>query len=749
RSDEVRAAARQLARRGYVVRTWSARGIGRSGGRLGVDDPDTDVADVRRLVDDLAGRPEVEQDGTGDPRVAVIGTSLGGGLALLAAEYDQRIDAVVPIFAWYSLPQALQPGGVLKLAWAANLFAAGSGDTRTARSCGALEVTLCDLWSTSAQAGALTPRTVAQLEQRSPMTRIDDLHAPTLIVQGQYDSLFDFGQAADLAAALAANDTPHRVEWVRAGHDAGTDLDTQRHVDRAVDRWLQRHLRRRRDTEVGPAFTVQLGSGRGYGTTATFPPRTRPHRVSLNPADHTDRAGRMRFSFPPLGLPAASTTLPGLGDVTGLDDAVGVPAGQHASFEGNREPAGLELIGSPTVRLRIAASTPDVTLFVHLVDIAPSGQRLIPRALVTPVRVTDAPALDAATGAEVEVTLPPIAWRVAPSHRIGLEVASTNAGYVASAAPQTIAVGLDEHEFLTVPVVRGLTVGDDGTGSGVDHTARNRFALAGALVAAALLAALVVARLARRRDRAPARHDLAATPVVVDGLAKRYRGGVTAVADVSFVVEPGSIVGLVGPNGAGKTTVLRMLLGLARPSAGQAFLFGQRVRPGTPALRRVGALVEGPGLAPHHSGRQHLERYWGATGRPRAEADIAGALAAVELTGDAHRRVSTWSHGMRQRLGIAQALLGEPDVVVLDEPTNGLDPAQIRHLRELIRGVAASGRTVLLSSHLLSELEQVSTHVVLLADGRVLDHGTLADVVGAHDDLESAFLAAIAEADDA
>jgi ABC-2 type transport system ATP-binding protein len=184
-----------------------------------------------------------------------------------------------------------------------------------------------------------------------------------------------------------------------------------------------------------------------------------------------------------------------------------------------------------------------------------------------------------------------------------------------------------------------------------------------------------------------------------------------------------------------------MLLGLVRATDGTAHLFGQRVAAGIPMLRRTGVLVEGPGLLTWGTGRQHLRRYASATGRPGTAADIDAALEAVDLHRDADRRVGTWSHGMRQRLGIAQALLGRPDIVVLDEPTNGLDPAQIRHLRGLIREVAADGRSVLVSSHLLDELERVCTHVVLMAEGRVLASGTLADVVGAHPDLEHAFLA--------
>jgi ABC-2 type transport system ATP-binding protein len=200
---------------------------------------------------------------------------------------------------------------------------------------------------------------------------------------------------------------------------------------------------------------------------------------------------------------------------------------------------------------------------------------------------------------------------------------------------------------------------------------------------------------------------------------------------VSFRVERGQVVGLLGPNGAGKTTVLRMVMGLIRPTSGTVRVFGQVVTPGAPVLARLGAFVEGAGFLPHLSGRDNLRLYWAATGRSRPEADVETALEIAGLGASVDRRVRTYSQGMRQRLAIAQAMLGLPEVLVLDEPTNGLDPPQIAEMRSVLRRYAATGRTVIVSSHLLSEVEQTCTHVVVMHRGRVVSTGTVAEVAGA------------------
>ncbi|MDQ3526837.1 MAG: ATP-binding cassette domain-containing protein, partial [Actinomycetota bacterium] len=209
--------------------------------------------------------------------------------------------------------------------------------------------------------------------------------------------------------------------------------------------------------------------------------------------------------------------------------------------------------------------------------------------------------------------------------------------------------------------------------------------------------------------------------------------------------EPGQVVGLLGPNGAGKTTTLRMVMGLIHPDEGSVHVLGERVRPGAPVLRRVGALVEGPGFLPHLTGRDNLRAYWAATGRSMAEAHLDEALDVAALGAAADRQVRAYSHGMKQRLGIAQAMLGLPEVLILDEPTNGLDPPQIAAMRPILARYAAAGRTVVVSSHLLAEVEMTCSHVVVMHAGRVVAAGSVADVgVADGRNLEEVFLSTIA-----
>ncbi|MEU0516130.1 ABC transporter ATP-binding protein, partial [Amycolatopsis sp. NPDC006125] len=246
------------------------------------------------------------------------------------------------------------------------------------------------------------------------------------------------------------------------------------------------------------------------------------------------------------------------------------------------------------------------------------------------------------------------------------------------------------------------------------------------------LAAAVAALAAVRRRRShQADPDLAGVPLVIDGLTKAYPGGLTAVKDLSFRVEPGQVLGLLGPNGAGKTTTLRMLMGLITPTAGEIRVFGHRITPGAPVLSRIGSFVEGSGFLPHLSGTANLRLYWDATGRPIEQAHLEQALEIAGLGNAVHRKVRTYSQGMRQRLAIAQAMLGLPELLVLDEPTNGLDPPQIHQMREVLQRYAATGRTVVVSSHLLAEVEQTCTHVVVMHRGRLVAAGEVGDIVAA------------------
>jgi ABC-2 type transport system ATP-binding protein len=211
--------------------------------------------------------------------------------------------------------------------------------------------------------------------------------------------------------------------------------------------------------------------------------------------------------------------------------------------------------------------------------------------------------------------------------------------------------------------------------------------------------------------------------ITVEGLTKRY-GDVLAVDHLSFEVDQGTVVGFLGPNGAGKTTTLRMLLGLVTPTAGNARIDGRPYRALDAPACHVGALLEASSFHPGRSARNHLRVVATAAGLPTARADQV--LAQVGLTEAAHRRVGGFSLGMRQRLGLATALLGDPQVLVLDEPANGLDPEGVHWLRGLLRQLADQGRTVLVSSHVLAEVAQTVDQVVIIASGRLVTQSTLA-----------------------
>jgi ABC-2 type transport system ATP-binding protein len=211
------------------------------------------------------------------------------------------------------------------------------------------------------------------------------------------------------------------------------------------------------------------------------------------------------------------------------------------------------------------------------------------------------------------------------------------------------------------------------------------------------------------------------------GLSRRF-GAQVAVDDLNLLVPEAGVYGFLGPNGAGKTTAIRMLLGLIRPDAGEVRLFGQPLMSNHRALMsRVGALVEAPSLYPHLTGRENLEVTRRLLGSPRKLIDVA--LETVRMTRDAGRRVREYSLGMRQRLGLALALLNRPQLLILDEPTNGLDPAGIHEMRDLIRRLPEEfGVTVFLSSHLLSEVEQIAGYIGIIHESRLLFQGTLAEL---------------------
>jgi ABC-2 type transport system ATP-binding protein len=225
--------------------------------------------------------------------------------------------------------------------------------------------------------------------------------------------------------------------------------------------------------------------------------------------------------------------------------------------------------------------------------------------------------------------------------------------------------------------------------------------------------------------------------VIASSLTKRF-GELVAVDELTFSLRPGTVTGFLGPNGAGKTTTLRLLLGLAEPTAGQVLVFGRRYRELDDPARRVGAVLESNDFHPGRSGRDHLRVLALAAEIPPSR--VEEVLALVELGAVAERRVKTYSLGMRQRLGLAAALLGDPELLVLDEPANGLDPAGVHWLRGFLRQFAEQGRTVLVSSHVLAEVAQTVDQIMIIDRGRLLTTGPLAELTEQGRTLEDVFL---------
>ncbi|MFI6031062.1 alpha/beta fold hydrolase [Amycolatopsis magusensis] len=800
--NSVAADARELAERGFVVLAWSARGFGRSTGQIALNDPDYEVADAQRLLDNLAQRPEVRTDGPGDPRVGVTGGSYGGALSLLLAGIDKRVDSIAPVITYNDLSQGLipnsatpaaaaagtpaenafAPDGVFKRSWAGIFFSAGSGgassgdpgseapeagqeqddssgggmgggqDTAAAAGamagagqpggqagqggppgagdpCGRFTEAACRAYADVAATGKAGPETAELLRRVSPVSVTSNITAPTLLVQGERDTLFGLDQSDATARQIAAAGGKVKSIWFAGGHDGGRPGPKLR---AQIGDWMAFHLKGEgTDPGTGFAYDVQ-GALRTDGA-----PSVRTVEAPAYPGIGAPPAERRQIALtgpeqpivnPPGGNPAAVSGIPGLnGIAAGSSRLAGLfsvePPGQSARFTSAPVDSQVLVTGSSTVRLRVAANGPvspdGAVLFAKLYDASQDGTRTLPGNGVAPIRIPALPADGSA--AEVTVTLPPIVRPVEAGHSLVLVVSTTDQAYATPVQAATYRISLAEGSALGVPVVPGTAV---STGWPVGQVLG---------IAGTLLAALLVAVLAgiRRKRAHVLDEELAETPLVIENLTKAYPGGVTAVKDLSFRVEPGQVLGLLGPNGAGKTTTLRMLMGLITPTSGKIRVFGHTITSGAPVLSRIGSFVEGSGFLPHLSGHDNLRLYWDATGRPADRAHFTEALEIAGLGDAVHRKVRTYSQGMRQRLAIAQAMLGLPQLLVLDEPTNGLDPPQIHQMREVLQRYAATGRTVVVSSHLLAEVEQTCSHVVVMHRGRLVAAGEVNDIVAA------------------
>ncbi|GLY38771.1 ABC transporter ATP-binding protein [Amycolatopsis sp. NBRC 101858] len=783
--------ARELARKGFVVMTWSARGFGKSTGKIGLNDPDGEVADASRLIDRLVAQHQVTTDAGGDPKVAVTGASYGGALSLLLAGTDKRVDAIAPVITYNDLAQGLVPNaatpglqasgtpaagafatdGVFKKSWAGIFFSAGSGaassgspsaeapeagqatDTGStgaagaaaaavpavpsgagggrqsapADPCGRFTAAVCRAYTELGTTGQASQASVDLLRRVSPVSVTSKISVPTLLVQGESDTLFGLDQSDATARQITAAGGKVRTIWYTGGHDGGKPGPQLRgkiadFLWTAVDGG---------DPGTGFSYDVQ-GTLRANGTPSVRTVNAAAYPGLTGPA--TERrllamSGPAQAIVRPAGAnPSAVSGIPGLNGVASSTSRLGAlfsndPPGQAAQFTTAPVDGQIVVSGSSTVRLQVAADPahpqPDAVLFAKLYDVGQDGSRVLPANAIAPFRVSGLPA--DGTPVDVTVTLPGIVRPIEGGHSLRLVVGTTDQAFATPAAPAVFRVALAGGTALAVPVVAGTSVGSPAPVG----------QLVGIGVTLAIALAVVLFAVLRRRRATDVDPELATTPLVIEGLRKEYPGGFVAVNDLSFRVEPGQVLGLLGPNGAGKTTTLRMLMGLITPTKGQIRVFGHKITGGAPVLSRIGSFVEGSGFLPHLSGRANLELYWAATGRPADKAHFGEALEIAGLGSAVDRRVRTYSQGMRQRLAIAQAMLGLPELMVLDEPTNGLDPPQIHQMREVLQRYAATGRTVVVSSHLLAEVEQTCTHVVVMHRGALVAAGEVGELAAA------------------
>jgi len=720
--------ARSLAQHGYVVLAYTARGFGRSGGLIHLDAPTYEVADASKLISYLATLPQVRKDAPGDPRVGVAGSSYGGGLALLLSAYDKRVDSVAADITWNDLSQALFPNdaggqpGVFKKLWAGELFASASGQKGGA--CGRFAADLCAAYQQAASTGESDASILALLEASSPAGVLSRITAPTLLSQGEQDSLFPLGQAVANARGIAANGIPLKMIWRSGGHDGATSsTDLEQYLESWFDPVLIHKEKANASFDITvPGSGISAATGRNVAESMQVDGgysggRTQPVGVG-GPAQ--------TIYAPAGGSPASVTSVPGLGGLlstaatlTGSRSLTAIP-GQVAVFASQPLPASFLVAGSSKVKLEVTVhGATDATLFASAHHVTADGIDTLPAGLVAPIRLTG---LRPGVARTITVTLPGVVTNLPAGDRLVLEVATTDLAYQLPSSPRSYTIAVSG-STMAVATIDGRVI----------RAGQPWAWLVAGLAAVAILilgALLAGVRRSRRRSRT-ALAELSSVPVAIQGLVKEYDDGYRAVNNVSFRVEQGQIVGLLGPNGAGKTTTLRVLMGLIRPTSGTVRVFGELVEAGAPVLSRIGAFIEGPGLLPHLSGRDNLRLFWAATGRPAHDAEFDTALEIAGLGESVDRRVKTFSQGMRQRLAIAQAMLGLPEVLVLDEPTNGLDPLQIAEMREVLRRYAATGRTVVISSHLLAEVEQTCSHVVVMHKGRLVAVGSVAEIAGA------------------
>ena len=721
--ESVAEEAQQFAEAGFVVLAYTARGFGESTGLISMNSPDFEVADASSLIDYLADQTYVVSEGTGDPVVGVAGGSYGGALALLLAGYDERVDAVAADITWNDLAASLfgqnvidaQIPGVYKELWTSVFFSAGLDSPQgQADLCGRFSPEWCAAYTSAATTGTVSQELSTLTRASSPASVTHRITVPTLLGGGQADSLFPLQQVnANAEQIRTANpDTPVKVVWHGQGHDGGAN-ETDR-LGTLTRSWFQAYL------ADGPSVPLDFEASlvensalddRESASVNVLSSPTYPGLSGTSTLAVAVAGPPQRILSPAGGVPAAVSSLPGIGSLGGVLSLLEarVAPNQGAAFSSEPLPESTRIVGASRISLDVSSDVArQATLFVGLRIQTGAGAFVLPNGLVAPVKVEVGPQPQ-----RVDVELPAIVTDVAAGNRLIVTVSTTDQAYRLPVEPAVYTVALADSSLL-IPQVE-MT----GSTQGLPLWAWPLIALG-----ITILVALVLLILRPRVRGANQQPDFTESPLVIEGLVKQFGSGVRAVAGVDFTVPRGVVLGLLGPNGAGKTTTMRMAMGLIRPTEGSVYVFGERVTPGAPVLSRIGAFVEGPGFLPHLSGRQNLDIFWQASGRT-GEPHFDEVLEIAGLGSSIDRKVRTYSQGMKQRLGIAQAMLGMPDLLLLDEPSNGLDPPQIREMRQVLREYAKDGRTVILSSHLLGEVEQTCSDVVVMHRGTVVATGTV------------------------
>ncbi|CAB4660163.1 unannotated protein [freshwater metagenome] len=725
--DVMKQSAEYYRDNGYVVLTWTARGFGKSSGRISMNAAPGEIADIQKLISYLATRKEVKKESANDPIVGIVGGSYGGAAALLTAAADKRVDAAIADITWNNLNQALFPQssldlsepGPFKKVWTGTFLSLATLQNPALGECGTLVEQWCAAYKNSVVNGKPSAAEIALLNSVSPSESLSRISAPVLISQGQSDSLFPLSESLKTFAALrkTSADLPLSLIWHGGGHDGGTNED--QYLRAQYLNWFDKYLKGADISIPAFQFTKTNGSISLQDSTVipkNFSSATTPDAATIKTINLLPKPVVM--AHPIGGIPTAISALPGIGSAGSLAATVasGI-AGFSPAFlpaqSGFLESAQLEklvsIVGPSRIKVRITSSTGEATLFFSLVSKSASGAITQPNGIVAPIKITGIPA----SGREITVDLPSVILDAAVGDSLAVGISTTDQGYELPKSPSLYTVtALSPLEYSVIDAV-------SITGAGAIW-------LWPALALLALLLAITFIYLRRPRHSAEAREENFL--VQVENLSKVYKDGYKAVENLSFTVSRGQVVGLLGPNGAGKTTTLRMMMGLIFPTEGAIYMDGKAVYPGSPALANLGSFVEGPGFLPHLTGRENLDLYWKSIGRT-GEKYLDEVLAITKLGTALDKKVRSYSQGMRQRLAIAQAMMGMPDLLVLDEPTNGLDPQQIAEMRVVLKEYAKTGRTVIVSSHLLAEVQQTCSHVVLMHRGHLIAFGPMKKIL--------------------